>query len=312
MRCSSVGFIWRPSYGRDRDHPAAHRQSRHEAPRIEPTLGARGEGPAVGHRRDVRQGEGTSCFPRVANYGPVLRRVHARTGDLPGQGCQHRQVTVGVPTPHAAWPTVIVSMPFMDVDRPSIQLGLLKAIGAEHGFPVRTLHANLDFAARIGVDCYRLLSERRGRLVGDWLFSVEAFGGAAPDHVGQLPAEFADELTYLAAPPDTARDRLLRIRDRDVPAYLDALLAGYPWAVVRVVGFSSTFQQNTASFALARRLKERYPELLTIFGGANFDGEMGLELVRSVDCVPAAVIGEGDVAFPRLLCALATGADPAD
>jgi ribosomal peptide maturation radical SAM protein 1 len=221
-------------------------------------------------------------------------------------------VTVGVPTPHAAWPTVIVSMPFMDVDRPSIQLGLLKAIGAEHGFPVRTLHANLDFAARIGVDCYRLLSERRGRLVGDWLFSVEAFGGAAPDHTGQLPAEFADELTYLAAPPDTARDRLLRIRDHDVPAYLDALLDGYPWADVRVVGFSSTFQQNTASFALARRLKERYPELLTIFGGANFDGEMGLELVRSVDCVDAAVIGEGDVAFPRLLCALAAGADPAD
>jgi ribosomal peptide maturation radical SAM protein 1 len=216
------------------------------------------------------------------------------------------------PAPHAEWPAVIVSMPFMDVDRPSIQLGLLKAIVAEHGFPVRTLHANLDFAARIGVDYYRLLSERRGRLVGDWLFSVEAFGDAAPDHDARLPAEFADELGYLATPPDTARDRLLRIRDHDVPAYLDALLDGYPWAQVSVVGFSSTFQQNTASFALARRLKERYPHLLTVFGGANFDGEMGLELVRTVDCVDAAVIGEGDVAFPRLLCALAAGTDPGD
>jgi ribosomal peptide maturation radical SAM protein 1 len=216
------------------------------------------------------------------------------------------------PAPHAEWPAVIVSMPFMDVDRPSIQLGLLKAIVAEHGFPVRTLHANLDFAARIGVDYYRLLSERRGRLVGDWLFSVEAFGDAAPDHDARLPAEFADELGYLATPPDTARDQLLRIRDHDVPAYLDALLDGYPWAEVSVVGFSSTFQQNTASFALARRLKERYPHLLTVFGGANFDGEMGLELVRTVDCVDAAVIGEGDVAFPRLLCALAAGTDPGE
>jgi hypothetical protein len=37
----------------------------------------------------------------------------------------------------------------MDIDRPSIQLGLLKAIGEAHGFPVRTLHANLDLAATV-------------------------------------------------------------------------------------------------------------------------------------------------------------------
>ena len=80
---------------------------------------------------------------------------------------------------------------------------------------------------------------------------------------------------------------------------------------MRVVGFSCTFQQNVASFALARRLKERYPELVTVFGGANFDGEMGLELVRSVDCIDLAVSGEADASFPALLRALATGGDPA-
>jgi ribosomal peptide maturation radical SAM protein 1 len=211
----------------------------------------------------------------------------------------------------AAWPTVIVSMPFMDVDRPSIQLGLLKAIGEMYGFPVRTLHANLDFAARIDVDYYRILAEQRGRLVGDWLFSVEAFGDAAPDRDAHLLDEFADELSYLAGSPREVRDRLLRTRNRDVPAFLDSVMAAFPWNEVRVVGFSSTFQQNTASFALARRLKQRYPEIMTVFGGANFDGEMGLELVRSVECVDAAVIGEGDTAFPGLLCALAAGTDPA-
>ena len=73
-----------------------------------------------------------------------------------------------------------------------------------------------------------------------------------------------------------------------------------------VVGFTSTFQQNTASFALARRLKQRYPEIMTVFGGANFEGEMGLELVRTVlDFIDAAIIGEGDEAFPRLLGVLA-------
>jgi ribosomal peptide maturation radical SAM protein 1 len=210
----------------------------------------------------------------------------------------------------ADWPVVLVSMPFMDIDRPSIQLGLLKAIVAGHGFPVRTLHANLDLAARIGAERYRALAAHRGRMLGDWLFSVEAFGAAAPDRDGRLLDEFADELPRLDGSPDELRDQLLVIRDLDIPAYLDRLVDGFDWADVRSVGFTSTFQQNAASFALARRLKARWPGIVTVFGGANFDGEMGVELVRRVDCVDVAVIGEGDTALPHLLECLAAGADP--
>lgn len=202
-------------------------------------------------------------------------------------------------------------MPFMGLDRPSIQLGLLKAIGAEHGHTVRTLHANLDFAARIGADYYRTLAETRGPQVGDWLFSAEAFGAQAPDPEGRLLDEFAEKLSYLPGTRQEVRERLLRTRGEDVPALLDSLVDSYPWHEVGVVGFSCTFQQNTASFALARRLKRRYPHLVTVFGGANFDGEMGLELLRSVESVDVAVTGEADASFPRLLQALATGADPA-
>jgi ribosomal peptide maturation radical SAM protein 1 len=212
------------------------------------------------------------------------------------------------PEQRAAWPTALVSMPFLGADRPSIQLGLLKAIGQAHGYPVRTLHANLDLAVRIGPDYYQLLAEHRGRQLGDWLFSVEAFGDAAPDPDGTLLAELGAELSYLACPPASARERLLRIRDHDIPAFLDALVEEFAGA--RLVGFSSTFAQNAASFALARRLKQRYPGILTVFGGANIDGEMGLELLRALDCVDFAVVGEGDTAFPGLLDALVTGADP--
>jgi ribosomal peptide maturation radical SAM protein 1 len=210
----------------------------------------------------------------------------------------------------ARWPVVLVSMPFMDIDRPSIQLGLLKAIVAGHGFPARTLHANLDLAVRIGAERYRALAGHRGRMLGDWLFSVEAFGAAAPDRDGRMLDEFADELPRLDGSPASVRDQLLAVRDRDVPAYLDGLVDGFDWAGVRVVGFTSTFQQNTPSFALARRLKARWPGIVTVFGGANFDGEMGVELVRTVDCVDIAVIGEGDTALPLLLDSLAAGTDP--
>lgn len=186
------------------------------------------------------------------------------------------------------WQTALVSMPFQRADRPSIQIGLLKVVAEAHGFPVRTLHANLDFAQRIGVDRYAAVADQCRPLVGDWLFARAAFG-----HDTRL----------------TDDEDLLRIREHDVPAYLDSLME-LPWHDFRVVGFTSSFQQNVASFALARRLKERYPHIVTVFGGANFDGEMGLELVRSVDCVDYAVIGEGDTAFPALLTALDAGTDP--
>jgi ribosomal peptide maturation radical SAM protein 1 len=214
------------------------------------------------------------------------------------------------PEQRSGWPVVLVSMPFMDIDRPSIQLGLLKAVLTEHGFPVRTLHANLDLAARIGVDHYRAVAAHRGRMLGDWLFSIEAFGEAAPDRAARLLDDFADDLPHLDGSPAEVRDRLLAVRDTHVPAYLDQLVDAVGGDGTRVVGFTSTFQQNTASFALARRLKSRWPEIITVFGGANFDGEMGAELVRCVDCIDLAIIGEGDTALPQLLISLAAGTDP--
>ena len=223
-----------------------------------------------------------------------MTAVTERSGTLPGQRSQA--------------PIVIVSMPFQHVDRPSIQLGLLRAIGEAHGFPVRTLHANLDFAVMIGLDFYGLLAENRGRQVGDWLFSVEAFGAAAPDPAGRFLDEFGTELSYLDESVEQARERLLAVRDRDVPALLDTVADELEGA--RIVGFSSTYQQNAASFALARRLKQRDPGIVTVFGGANFDGEMGPELVRSIDGIDFAVTGEADSAFPALLEALAAEADP--
>src|SRR5258708_2190015 len=74
----------------------------------------------------------------------------------------------------------LVSMPLMSPFRPSIQLGLLKAIAAERGFSAATFHFYVNFAHRIGWRVNSVLSERRGHW-GDWIFSPAAFGDQAPD-----------------------------------------------------------------------------------------------------------------------------------
>jgi ribosomal peptide maturation radical SAM protein 1 len=186
----------------------------------------------------------------------------------------------------------LVSMPFADADRPSLQLGLLAAAMAKAGLPVRTVHASLDFASSVGMSAYRILASHRGRQFGDWLFSVAAFGADAPDPDGQILEAFRSELPPLD---------LLDLRDRVVPAFLDSLADDPAWASDRFIGFTTTFQQNAASFALARRLKERYPGIVTIFGGANFDSPMGAEYHRCLPYVDHFIAGPGEVALPLLI-----------
>jgi hypothetical protein len=94
-----------------------------------------------------------------------------------------------------------------------------------------------------------------------------------------------------------------------VPEFLDQVCRNIDWSEFTVVGFTSRFQQNTASLALARRLKERFPGVLILFGGANLDSEMGPELVRAFPWVDFGISGEADLAFPAFLSALQEGQD---
>ncbi|XXU88227.1 RiPP maturation radical SAM C-methyltransferase [Sorangium sp. So ce1099] len=211
----------------------------------------------------------------------------------------------------ASWRVALVTMPFVSMTRPSIQLGLLKAIGESHGFPVTTHHLNLDFAVQVSPTVYEHLCRHRGRLVGEWLFSLAAFGDRAPDLEDRFLVDLLPGAGGEPAGSPESPERLRALRHEAVPRYLDHLIDAIAWGDFRAVGFTSTFQQNTASFALARRIKERHPGVTLIFGGSNFEGDMGVELCRSVECIDYAVCGEGDLAFPELLIALHEGRDPA-
>jgi ribosomal peptide maturation radical SAM protein 1 len=211
-----------------------------------------------------------------------------------------------------AMPVALVAMPFVTAHRPSIQLGLLKPIAESFGFPTETFHLTVEFADQIGLDLYEQLCEHREALVGDWLFSVAAFGQDAPDPSGKLFLDdFDAQAQRIATQAGGDVARLCEVREVEVPRYIERLIELVDWSRFAIVGFTSTFQQNAASFALAAAIKRRWPHVTTLFGGANFEGAMGHELVRAVDAVDLAVSGEADMAFSQLLVGLSQGADPA-
>jgi ribosomal peptide maturation radical SAM protein 1 len=51
---------------------------------------------------------------------------------------------------------------------------------------------------------------------------------------------------------------------------------------------------------MAKLIKDLYPEVTIVFGGANYDGEMGLEYFRAFPFIDHVVVGEGEAAFPAL------------
>jgi len=105
---------------------------------------------------------------------------------------------------------------------------------------------------------------------------------------------------------------LRTLRTETLPAWIDEQVHAVAWDAYDLVGFSSTYDQNLAVLALAGRLAEEYPGLAKVFGGANFDGEMGPELMRSYPCIDYVITGEADLALPAFAARLSAGQSPAD
>lgn len=204
----------------------------------------------------------------------------------------------------------LVITPFASTMAPSIQAGLLQSIARQAGHRCDSFYFNLDFARELGHDTYEQLAHLPLPLIGEWLFSVAAFGHAAPDPGDEFLNEI--DLPYIETRLGVSAAQLQQFRHQLAPALVQTLARECHLADYDVVGFSSVFQQTLSSIALARELKTIAPRVVTIFGGANFQGEMGIELLRKTACIDYVAIGEADDSFPAFLAAIADGRDTQD
>ena len=194
-------------------------------------------------------------------------------------------------------------MPFATFAAPSLGISLLQAGLRRAGFSCDIHYLNLPFAARVGCMSYLKLGiDSSTAFAGEWLFAEEVFGTNRQRDRTYIEKVLKRRYHF---PPSKLR-RVMEVR-RCVRRYLDECLERLPWDQYDVVGFSSTFQQNLASLALAKRLKEAFPQKKIVFGGANCEGEMGIELHRQFSFIDFVCSGEGDQAFPELVRRLAAG-----
>jgi ribosomal peptide maturation radical SAM protein 1 len=189
-------------------------------------------------------------------------------------------------------------MPFGHAKYPSIQLGTLATVLKGHGIEAKCHYLNLKFAGQIGFPLYDTLCEQQ-LLIGEWLFSRLLYRDT-PNHSKYLTT-FKPLCDRIGQITGAGISVLQEIEERTAPQFLTRASTSIDWGQYAIIGFTSMFHQNVASLTLAKLIKDLYPKVKIVFGGANYDGEMGREYFRACPWIDYAVIGEGEVAFPALV-----------
>jgi ribosomal peptide maturation radical SAM protein 1 len=191
----------------------------------------------------------------------------------------------------------LVNMPFSFSKYPSIQLGTLAALLKARNIPVDCHHLNVHFAHKIGVPLYELICEKRA-LFGEWLFSYLLFRDNPKR--AEYPRVFKPVFEQIAKESGQPIAYFEDMANKIAPQFLTWALTAIDWSRYKLIGFTSTFDQNVASLTMAKLIKDLYPDVAIVFGGANYDGEMGLEYLRAFSFIDHVVVGEGEVTFPAL------------
>lgn len=198
-------------------------------------------------------------------------------------------------------------MPWQSLEYPSLAIGILKSILHETCPEVQThtLHANIEWAqflldetdSELTPNDYTAISDNSFFVaLGEWVFS------SALNKVTEWNVEpYSAYVSKLGFDIHTA----LRMHQL-APQFIETLAQRIVSSHYDVVALTSTFMQNVPCLALAARVKELNPNIVTIMGGGNCDGIQGETLHLNFPQLDFVIRGEGEIAFPALIRAISS------
>jgi ribosomal peptide maturation radical SAM protein 1 len=218
---------------------------------------------------------------------------------------------------------VIVVPPFANALLPPLGPHVLQSLAQAEGMVVRVFYANLLFAAMLDLSVYQSLCEMRSQpLLPDEGCGVSNRQTAdavrtKPDLVGErifarlahgLPRFGLKSVPNRSAPVSSAP--LVEAESR-TDALCEIFTAGIVEGGCSIIGFSTSFQQTNACFAMMRALRRTRETVCTLLGGANCEDPMGRALLAlGADSIDFVFSGESEESFPRVLRAILDGQPP--
>lgn len=201
----------------------------------------------------------------------------------------------------------LISMPTLSARFPSFQLALLKPTLERAGIPVQTFSLFMYFGERIGWRVSETIADVWPSMVGEWIWTKAAFG----DEIERRDEEYFQAYDHIfraiCRRAGCTEKRFRRIRDKDAPDFINFCLEAVDWSRFSLIGFSVVFQQTLASLALAKALKDRYPDIPIVFGGASLEDDIADEILRECPQVDYMHCGDAEISFPEMVRRLNRG-----
>lgn len=203
----------------------------------------------------------------------------------------------------------LVNMPTSPLNMPSIALTQLKSVvtrrfGDQVTVDIR--YVNHDFAHFVGLEMYQNIvhsGEHFDSGIGDWFFRQAAFPDLTDntdEYLRRCYAFSEDEVRMFTF--------LISEKRRALDGFLDSIVTKYRLDQAAIVGFTSMFTQSIGSLALARHVRDRNPDVITVMGGANCEAPMGLALAEHATAIDYVFSGPALKTFPEFVAYCMDGA----
>ena len=190
----------------------------------------------------------------------------------------------------------LISAPWPLYNRPSIQIGTLKA-HLKKNFPelkVDAYHSYLKVAEAIGYRHYQAISEQT------WQAETVYAALLYPENLESIKKVFYKKAKGKTLLRDISFDALTR----QVQEVSEEFIQSVDWQGYALAGISICLCQLTASLYFIKKIKERFPNLFIVVGGSMFTGEAIRNLFNVFPEIDIVVNGEGEIPMGRLVSCL--------
>ncbi len=204
-------------------------------------------------------------------------------------------------------PVALVSMPALSGRFPSFQLALLKPTLERAGIPAQPFSLFMYFGEQIGWRLNEAIADVWPSMVGEWVWTKAAFGDEVEADQEKYFEHYARVFDAICEQADCTLDDIRRVRNEAAPAFIDFCVEAIDWSRFGLIGFSVVFQQLLASLALAKALKQRYPDIPIIMGGAGLEDDIADEVMRNCPQIDYLHCGDAELSFPEAVRRLYKG-----
>lgn len=189
----------------------------------------------------------------------------------------------------------LINMPFARRDSASIQISILKSILNRLDVQSDSFYFNRQFANDVGDMSYDVIANSTSRFLrGEWLFARKVW----------VRRQRAD-IDYLSMTGNIE----INLRDMRTKAenFVDRIFHGTQWGDYDIIAFTCTFDQIIPSLALGKMIKEKYSNILTMYGGANLFESAAIEYINKIPWIDFIFVGEAEESFKETISLMKSG-----